>query len=86
MGIFGFWKKKRSSSSVGQSNPDAGRKCDLCGGPLRVIFQGRPWVYYHCSSCSIDVCNPCAARAGRAHPTASAACPKCKGDLSGSRM
>ena len=60
--------------------------CASCGGPKRVIFEGRPWVYYHCEKCDKDFCNPCAARAGRGTGIYSAACPVCKGDLRGSRM
>ncbi len=79
MGIFGFGKKQATDSAVG-------RTCDACGGPLRAIIHGTPWVYYHCSNCNKDFCNPCAARAGRATREYSAACPVCKNDLRGCRM
>ena len=77
--------KTGTDAAAGISN-EAGRSCDACGGPLRVLFEGRPWVYYHCSSCSKDFCNPCAARAGRGTQRYSAACPLCKKDLRDSRM
>jgi hypothetical protein len=55
--------------------------CGACGGELQVIHEGRPWCYYECPNCGGAFCNPCVAGAGRAHPTASAACPICKKDL-----
>jgi hypothetical protein len=74
----------QSSGEGGRLDSAAGRTCDACGGSLRVLIDGTPWVYYHCSSCSKDFCNPCAASASRRIGEFSAACPVCKTNLQGS--
>lgn len=83
MGHFGETTNQTEVGGEGTdaTAPEATSMCQICGGPLRATVYGQSWVYYRCPECGKDICNPCAARAGRAHRTASAACPKCNCDL-----
>ena len=41
--------------------------------------------YYRCAKCGNSFCNSCALGAGRLHPTATVACPRCETDIRAGR-